>query len=413
MKLTQRRIEALECPNGKKDILVFDEEQAGLGCRVTAGGGKSYIAQYRFAGEKRRIPLGSASAVSLATAREAVRTIMGDVAKGRDPAAERREASRQAKEKAEQDKLTLAELVDKWEEGRLAGRRPGYRAEATRALRFAFGRQLRAPAAALDPKTARRIVNEIADAGKAATARLTTAYGRACFAWAVDRDLVADNPFKAIKVEGVASRDRVLTDAELAAVWKATEGPGAYNAIVRLLILTAQRRTEVSGMVRAELAPDFSTWVIPADRAKNGATHRVPLSSQAQDILRAAPRVLTAAGDDTKFVFPGRAGQFAGWSKAKALLDQRSGVVGWRIHDLRRTTATGLQKLGVRLEVTEAVLGHVAGSRAGIVGVYQVHDWADEKRSALNAWGAHIEEIDEGRAQEGNVTPIRARSHAV
>ena len=226
MKLTQRRIEALECPGDKKDILVFDDEQVGLGCRVTTGGGKSYIAQYRFAGEKRRIPLGSASAVSLATAREAVRTIMGDVAKGRDPAVERKEAARQAKEKAEQDKLTLAELIDKWEEGRLAGRRPGYRAEATRALRFAFGRQLKTPAGALDAKTARRIINEIADAGKAATARLTTAYARACFAWAVDRDLLADNPFKAIKVERVASRERVLTDNELLRSGKRPKGPG-------------------------------------------------------------------------------------------------------------------------------------------------------------------------------------------
>ncbi len=78
-------------------------------------------------------------------------------------------------------------------------------------------------------------------------------------------------------------------------------------------------------------------------------------------------------------------------------MDKASGVKDWRLHDLRRTMATGLQRLGVRLEVTEAVLNHVSGSRAGIVGVYQRHEWADEKRAALNAWGAHVAAIVEGR----------------
>jgi hypothetical protein len=85
-------------------------------------------------------------------------------------------------------------------------------------------------------------------------------------------------------------------------------------------------------------------------------------------------------------------------------------VKDWRLHDLRRTMATGLQRLGVRLEVTEAVLNHVSGSRAGIVGVYQRHSWADEKRSALDAWGAHVAGIVEKRAPVSNVTPLRARS---
>ena len=321
------RIEALECPVDARTVSSSTRNKPASAVRVTAGGGKSYVAQYSFAGEKRRIPLGSCSAVSLAAAREAVRTIMGDVAKGRDPAAERKEAARQAKEKAEQDKLTLAALVDKWEEGRLAGRRPGYRAEATRALRFAFAGQLKAPAAALDARTARRIVNEIADAGKAATARLTTAYGRACFVWAIDRGLVADNPFRAIKAEGVPSRDRVLTDQELREIWKAAEGPSAYGLIIRMLILTGQRRDEVAGMTTEELFGDLSAWTIPAARAKNGVAHIVPLPEQARAIIEASPRRSDASPN---LVFSARGGQFAGWSKAKALLDQKSGVADWR-----------------------------------------------------------------------------------
>ena len=100
MRLTQRRIDALECPAGKKDILTFDDEQKGLGVRVTAGGGKSYLCQYRHAGLKRRVPLGSCSAISLAAAREAARGIMGDAAKGRDHASERKAAAMEAKRKA-------------------------------------------------------------------------------------------------------------------------------------------------------------------------------------------------------------------------------------------------------------------------------------------------------------------------
>ena len=160
-------------------------------------------------------------------------------------------------------------------------------------------------------------------------------------------------------------------------------------------------------MTWGEIAANLSAWTIPGARAKNGVAHLIPLSSPAQAILRAAPHI---EGND--LVFPGLRGPFNGFSKAKAALDKTSGVKGWRLHDLRRTLATGLQKLGVRLEVTEAVLNHVSGSRAGIVGLYQRHDWADEKRAALDAWGAHVAALVEGREAEGNVTPIRARAGA-
>jgi integrase len=143
---------------------------------------------------------------------------------------------------------------------------------------------------------------------------------------------------------------------------------------------------------------------IPGARAKNGVAHLVPLSSPAEAILRVAPHI---EGND--FVFPGLRGPFNGFSKAKEALDKASGVKKWRLHDLRRTLATGLQKLGVRLEVTEAVLNHVSGSRAGIVGVYQRHDWADEKRAALNAWGAHLAAIVEERGTQNNVTLLTRR----
>ena len=109
-----------------------------------------------------------------------------------------------------------------------------------------------------------------------------------------------------------------------------------------------------------------------------------------------------------KLVFPGERGTpFSGWSKAKSALDAASGVSSWWLHDLRRTLATGLQRLGVRLEVTEAVLNHLSGSRAGVVGIYKRHDWAEEKRSALDAWSAHLLAASEGRLTAGKVLPFR------
>ncbi len=405
LKLTQRRIETLECPAARRDMMVFDDEQSGLGIRVTAGGGKSFLVQYRHAGGKRRVPLGSCSAISLGSAREAARAILGDVAKGRDPASERKQAIQQAKATADQRALTVGVLIDQWEAGHLAEKRAGYRVEATRALRFAFKSKLGKPASDLDPGIVRREVQSIAAAGKLATARLTAAYGRACYGWAIGAGLLEANPFHGVRLNSVPSRVRVLSDAELAVVWNAADGPGSYDSIVRLLILTGQRREEVAGMTWDEVTDDLSAWTISANRAKNGVTHIVPLSPQAQAILHATPRYEAA-----DLIFPGRRGPFNGFGKAKAALDATSGVQDWRLHDLRRTMATGLQRLGVRLEVTEAVLNHVSGSRGGIVGVYQRHTWADEKRAALNAWGAHVAAIVEGREADGNVTHLRVRS---
>jgi integrase len=191
-----------------------------------------------------------------------------------------------------------------------------------------------------------------------------------------------------------------LTDAEIAAVWRATEAPGVYNAIVRVLLLTGLRRGEAAAATWGEFSADLAAWAIPGSRTKNHADHIVPLSKQVQAIIGAQPRF---AGNP--HVFTGdRGGSFRSFVRAKPVLDRASGVTEWTLHDLRRTCATGLQRLGVRLEVTEAVLNHVPGSRGGIVGVYQRHDWADEKRVALQAWGDRIEAIVEGRALDNVVT---------
>jgi integrase len=185
-------------------------------------------------------------------------------------------------------------------------------------------------------------------------------------------------------------------------------------------------------MTWAEISYDLSIWTLPSERTKNGLTHVVPLSDPARDLLRGmlpeepadAKRPMAERRASGALVLPGLFGTpFAGWSKAKAALDKAvvdaraeaaaadgtcspTPIAPWSIHDLRRTVATGLQRVGIRLEVTEAILNHVSGSRAGIAGVYQRHDWAAEKRGALDAWAAHVLSIVEGRTDNPNVVAL-------
>jgi integrase len=444
MKLTERKIEKLSTEHDLKDRLVFDEAQRGLAVRVTASGGRTYLCQYTLHGHKWRVPLGACSAVSLSKAREAAAAVMGDVAKGRNPVAERKEAAAAERVRRARNRLTLRVLIDDWNRLHLARRRPRYAAEAVRALHYAFADHLddaaedldrAAVVRALDALTRRRKRKDGDGAAKhkgAAMTGRTAAYGRAAFAWAAKRGSVRSNPFADLPVsKSVAKRERVLSDAEIGKIWWAAgEAASPYGTIIRLLILTGQRRGEVAGMTWGEISEDLTTWALPAERTKNGVAHSVPLSPSARDLLRAllpdegkdAKRVLNDRRASGELTLPGAVGTpFAGWSKAKrsldrAIVDTRAKEVGaspsplapWSVHDLRRTVATGLQRLGVRLEVTEAVLNHISGSRGGISGVYQRHDWADEKRAALDAWAAHIFTVPAVKTQLPKVVKLRA-----
>jgi integrase len=442
MKLTERKIEKLATEHGSKDRLIFDDTQRGLAVRVTASGGRTYLCQYTQHGHKWRVPLGSTSAVPLAKAREAAAAVMGDVAKGRNPAAERKEAAAAERARRTRNRLTLRVLIQDWNRLHLAGRRASYAAEAVRALHHAFPEHLDDAAEDLDRAAVVRALDALtrrhkrkdADGtarpkGAAMTGR-TAAYGSAAFAWAVKRGAVSLNPFAALPVtKSVAKRERILSASEIAEIWRtAGAAPAPYRTIVRLLILTGQRRGEVAGMVWDEISDDLATWTIPGERTKNGAVHTVPLNPAARDLLRAAlPEDVNGRPANSLLVLPGAVGTpFAGWSKAKraldkAIMDARAKaaaeagrravpLVPWSIHDLRRTVATGLQRLGVRLEVTEAVLNHISGSRGGIAGVYQRHDWDPEKRAALDVWAAHLMAIVDGRIAAGNVVAMRQQA---
>jgi integrase len=196
-------------------------------------------------------------------------------------------------------------------------------------------------------------------------------------------------------------RSRTLNDAEIRAIWIAAEANGAFGAIVRLLLLTAQRREKVVAMRWQDIGID-GTWTIPTEAREKGTGGALLLPKAAIDVIRAQDHV-----GNNPYVFAGRGdGHVNGYSKAKRALDARSpGIPQWQLHDLRRTARSLMSRAGVRPEIAERVMGHAI---AGVEGVYDRHSYRDEKADALRRLAALIGGIVNPRA--GNVRPIRRRS---
>jgi integrase len=296
---------------------------------------------------------------------------------------------------------------------RLASKRSSYRTVAPKRLRVAFTDWVDLPATELRRSAVVRVLDHTASKNGAVSANRLRAYGRAAFGWALSRGTIDINPFDGLpKMQGETPRDRVLSDHELARLWAASELLAQpWRSILLLLILTGQRRSEVAGMAWEELSDDLSTWTLPSSRTKNAQAHDVPLSRSAQELVRENAR-FSGCGH----VFSqGRPKPPSGFGRVKVRLDAllRADELGppkpWRLHDIRRSVATGLQRLGVRLEVTEAVLNHTSGSRSGIVGVYQRHKWTEEKKAALDAWANHVVLIAQNAPGPSNVVSLRAK----
>ena len=207
------------------------------------------------------------------------------------------------------------------------------------------------------------------------------------FNWALECDIVETSPCAGVRRPSAErARERVLDDDELRRVWHGAVALGfPWGSITQLLILTGQRRDEVAMMRWSEVDLGKRLWTLPSERVKNGKVHTVPLSDAAKAMLASIPR----AGD---YVFASPSGGHPSHSHGKILLDKAVGdVAPWRFHDLRRTVASGLARLGVNLPVIEKILNHTSGSFAGVVGVYQRHDFAAEKRAALELWAQHVD----------------------
>ena len=223
------------------------------------------------------------------------------------------------------------------------------------------------------------------------------AVARRFFKWSVSRGDITASPMLGMEVPpAVKARDRWLADDELRRIWHAAPGcHPSFSRIVRLLMVTGQRREEVSSLDWKELDREESLWTLPAERAKNGEPNSIPLNELAVAVFND----IAGGADWPKKgrVFPTSSGAaFTAFAKGKLKIDKLVAADGgeelapWRLHDLRRTLATGFQRLGVRFEVTEAVLNHVSGARAGVAGIYQRHDWKPEKVAAMKAWNDHL-----------------------
>ncbi len=423
MKLTDRAVEAARCPEGRKDILIFDAALKGFGLRVTAAGKRVFIFQYRNGAKVRRTALGAWGTDLTATqARKKAEGLRGQVRDRRDPVAERRAALAEtlvaenaAKAAAAAAGYTVDVLIDNWTEDRLKERSASYRRRVPGELRRALRAWLDTPAEALTRADAVRVLDAVKSGSGPVAANRLRAEARACWSWATQRGALPTNPWKATPrpLERETARERVLSDAELGGLYAAAETLGEpWAPLVRLLLLTGQRRGEVAGMRWDELDLDAGTWSLPGSRTKNGRPHTLPLPEPALEILSSIKRRHSA-----KLVFEGpRKTAPSGFGKVKARLDAALAGAApegrapqpWVLHDIRRSVATGLQRLGVRLEVTEAILNHVSGSRSGIVGVYQRHGWEREKAEALCAWTVHVLRCAEGRCEISNVVQLRA-----
>jgi integrase len=372
----------------KEREIAWDQTLPGFGLMVTDKGHRSYVVQYRIDGRSRRYTINGG--LALDDARKQARAVLAEIAAGRDPVVEKRR-----RKLVDAGKHTLKAVAENY----LI--REGDKLRTTLRRRQTLQRLVYPTLGALQVDQVRRsdinrLLDQVEDQNGAAMADQVLSLLRRIMNWHASRDDDFESPI----VRGMArrtaeqrERDRVLSDDELRAVWKAAEAfASPWGQFVRFLVLTAARRTEVAGMSWSEIK--HGLWTIPRERYKTGQTNKtettLPLSAAAKRVLEELPRI-----KDCDYPFTTNAvAPISGFSTFKLKLDIASGATSWtqswRFHDLRRTARSLMSRAGVNPDIAERCLGHAIG---GVRGVYDRHRYVDEMRHAFEALANQIERI--------------------
>lgn len=395
VNLTARFVEALKADKARQ-IDFRDEGLPGFGLRVSPGGRKTWVAVYRHNNRLRRMTLGVFPHVSLAEARDKAKDALHDAGNGGDPATTKTEERR-----AE----TFADLAREYIERHAKHKRSGD--EDIRILlgsphKKRTGKKPHVPlvtrwgsrkAREITRRDVRDLLDEIG-ARAPIMANRVLALVRKMFNFAIERDWLTANPCQMVKrVAPERQRDRVLSEDEIRALWKALDSEDAIIAAVfRLRLLTAQRGGEVLGATWDEMDLTSGWWTIPAARSKNGLAHRVPLSPQALKVLKS----LRSVTGDSSWVFPSPKKEDASIAHAQKAIERlvEGSGVDFRGHDLRRTAASLMVGAGVPRLVVSKILNHV---ETGVTAVYDRHSYDPEKRAAVDFWGKRLEQIVTGK----------------
>ncbi|WP_034996681.1 tyrosine-type recombinase/integrase [Beijerinckia mobilis] len=373
-----------EVPDGRVRGLYFIQQPSGKA---------SWAVRYRSKadGKPVKLTLGAWPALDLVNARAKAMAALAAVETGEDPASEKR----RAKEEAKATKSASLDRIDSVVETfivRHAQAKNRSWAETDRILKKEVlsiwsGRSL----SSISRAEVHDLLDGIVDRGAPVMANRVLAALRRLCNWAIERGIIETSPCSGIKApSSERSRDRILDDTELAAVWQASEKLGwPFGPIVQLLILTGARREEVAAMRWNEIDLEQKLWTLPASRAKNGKEHVIPLSPQAIAILEALPRI--KSGKHLVFTVTGETA-VSGFTRAKERIDAflPEGIPHWTLHDLRRTLASGCARLGVAPQVVEAILNHKSGTIRGVAAVYNRYTYETEKRAAMYAWANHV-----------------------
>jgi integrase len=403
-KLTDRYVETLKPPaTGRLDIT--DTQARGLVLRVTApsakhpGGLKSWTVRYRpRGGTQQRETIGTYPATSLAKARQRALNVIAAASGGTDlPADETRQRQRGvALSRTVSDLLT--EYVDAY------CKTNQRRWKLTERL---FDSHIRPRLGDMRLVDLRRhdvasMLDKLQASGLRAQVNRARSQIVAALNWAVERrGYLEVNPAAGVKRRKAleTERGRVLSDAELRAIWRAADGIGGPGgSLAKVLILLGQRRDEVRCMVRTEILPGTSDWVLPARRNKGRRDHLVPLPTAAVQIINSQPTL-------GRYVFTLNGKKpYAGHKRLKSIVDRESGVTNWTFHDLRRTCASGMAALHVSQDTIDRVLNHAKGKLAR---TYNVHEYRGEKVAALKAWAERVAVIVSEGLSAPNVSELR------